>query len=60
LFCEHFTPENVIVQSYGNVLSAISFLHGLAMHELCVEELDYYEPGYDVSITVRATKEQAP
>jgi SAM-dependent methyltransferase len=34
LFGEVFSPENVAVQSYGNVLTAIAFLHGLAAEEL--------------------------
>src|SRR5207249_6393424 len=34
LFTEVFRAENVTVQTYGNVLTAISFLHGLAVEEL--------------------------
>jgi peptidoglycan/xylan/chitin deacetylase (PgdA/CDA1 family) len=42
------------------VLSAISFLHGLAEEELTPDELDYRDPGYPVTITVRALKRAAP
>jgi SAM-dependent methyltransferase len=56
LFGDVFQPENVTVQSYGNVLTAIAFLHGLAAEELRQKELDYYDPDYEVLITVRAVK----
>ncbi len=44
------------IEVFGNVLAAMSFLHGLAVEELTPEELDYREPGYDVTIAVRAVK----
>jgi peptidoglycan/xylan/chitin deacetylase (PgdA/CDA1 family) len=56
LFEEAFPVENLKVESFGNVLAAISFLHGLAVDELPREELDYRDPGYDVTIAVRAGK----
>ena len=56
LFQEVFPPENLTIEAFGNVLAAISFLHGMAAEELTKEELDYRDPGYDVSITVRAVK----
>lgn len=56
LFEEAFPPENVNVKAYGNVLTAIAFLHGLAAEELKREELDYHDPDYEVLITVRAVK----
>lgn len=56
LFCEVFPEECVLAQSYGNVLSAIAFLHGVAAEELKQEELDYHDPDYEVLITVRAVK----
>jgi SAM-dependent methyltransferase len=58
LFGEVFPPENVAVQSQGNVLTAIAFLHGLAAKELRKKELDYNDPDYEVLITVRAVKEK--
>ena len=51
-----FPPANIDVESHGNVLVAISFLHGLALKELRKKELDYHDPDYQVSITVRAVK----
>jgi peptidoglycan/xylan/chitin deacetylase (PgdA/CDA1 family)/SAM-dependent methyltransferase len=59
LFEEGFGAANVTVESFGNVMSAISFLHGLADEELTREELDYLEPGYEVTIAVRAVKPTA-
>jgi glycosyltransferase involved in cell wall biosynthesis/peptidoglycan/xylan/chitin deacetylase (PgdA/CDA1 family)/SAM-dependent methyltransferase len=56
LFEEVFSAADVRVEAFGNVLAATSFLHGLAVEELTPEELDYHEPGYDVTITVRAEK----
>lgn len=54
LFSEAF--GEVEIKAYGNVLAAVSFLHGLAREELTKEELDAYEPGFEVSIAVRASK----
>jgi SAM-dependent methyltransferase len=56
LFCEFFPDSNVEVKSHGNVLAAIAFLHGLASQELRPHELDYYDPDYQVLITIRAVK----
>jgi SAM-dependent methyltransferase len=56
LFQEFFPAENVTVKSYGNVLSTIAFLHGLAVEELSTEELDHHDPDYELLITVRAVK----
>jgi SAM-dependent methyltransferase len=56
LFSEFFNEENVAVNSYGNVLATIAFLHGLAAEELKQSELDYQDPDYEMLITVRALK----
>jgi SAM-dependent methyltransferase len=56
LFEEVFAAPLVEVQSHGNVLTSISLLHGLAVHELRQEELDYSDRSYQMLITVRATK----
>jgi glycosyltransferase involved in cell wall biosynthesis/peptidoglycan/xylan/chitin deacetylase (PgdA/CDA1 family)/SAM-dependent methyltransferase len=57
LFGDVFTPDGVRVQTFGNVLAAISFLHGIAKEELTVEELNYRDPGYDITIAIRAQKQ---
>jgi SAM-dependent methyltransferase len=56
LFEEVFDGPQVAVQVYGNVLAAISFLHGLSAQDLRQEELDYYDPDYEVLIAVKAIK----
>jgi SAM-dependent methyltransferase len=56
LFGDVFGDANVEIQSAGNVLSAVSFLHGLAKEDLRQEELDHRDPDYEVIITVRAVK----
>jgi len=56
LFEERFPVENINVQAYGNVLAATGFLQGLAVEELNQRELDYYDPHYQVLITLRAVK----
>ena len=54
LFGDVFGDGNVGVRGYGNVLSAIAFLHGIAAEELDRDELDIRDPAYDVLIGVRA------
>jgi peptidoglycan/xylan/chitin deacetylase (PgdA/CDA1 family)/SAM-dependent methyltransferase len=56
LFEETFGAGNVEVEAHGNVLAAISFLHGLAEEELTSDELDHRDSGYPLTITVRAVK----
>ena len=56
LFREVFPESCVSVATRGNVLSAVSFLHGLAAEELTREELEYHQPGFAVCIAVLARK----
>jgi Glycosyl transferase family 2/Methyltransferase domain len=56
LFEEAFPPGNIIVDSFGNVLAATAFLHGLAAEELSATELDYRDPDYEFLITITALK----
>ena len=44
------------VETYGNVLAAVAFLHGLVVEEFSPEELDYHDPDYEVIIAIRARK----
>ena len=55
-FGKVFGEANVIVESYGNVLSAIAFLEGISAGELKNEELDYRDENYQLLITIRAVK----
>jgi SAM-dependent methyltransferase len=56
LFERSFSPTNVHVESYGNVLVAAAFLYGLSAEDLRPRELAYRDPDYEVTIAVRATK----
>ena len=56
LFEEVFPGEQVEVNAYGNVLTAIAFLHGFAVEDLRREDLEYYDPDFQVSIGLRAVK----
>lgn len=56
LFAEVFPERNLEVRAHGNVLVAIASLHGLAYSELRKRELDFFDPAYEVLITVRAVK----
>lgn len=59
LIAEAFPMSNVMVQAYGNVLSAISLLHGLASEELDQKALNSLDPDYEVLIAIRAVKPEA-
>ncbi|MCC6346887.1 MAG: methyltransferase domain-containing protein [Nitrospirales bacterium] len=57
LFSPVSSPSDVQqVQTFGNVLSSIAFLHGLAAEDLTPEELDYRDEDYPILIGVRAIK----
>jgi glycosyltransferase involved in cell wall biosynthesis len=53
---EHFSENNVSINTYGNVLVASAFLYGMGLPEMKKEEMDYHDPHYQVIITVKATK----
>jgi SAM-dependent methyltransferase len=59
LLGEIFGAGNVKVTAYGNVLSAVAFLHGLATEELGAGELEYRDSPYEVVVGVRAEKSAA-
>jgi SAM-dependent methyltransferase len=56
LFRERFPDESIRVSCYGNILTAIAYLHGLATEEFRTDELDYLDPDYEVIVAVRAVK----
>ncbi|HLY41906.1 MAG TPA: methyltransferase domain-containing protein [Terracidiphilus sp.] len=56
LFEDVFPRECVQVESRGNVLAAVAFLHGLAVEELRRDELDYHDADYELSVLLRAVK----
>lgn len=57
MFEDVFSPAQVTVEVFGNVRSAIAFLHGLAAEDLSTEELGVSDPDYQVLICVRAQRE---
>lgn len=59
LFEEAFPAGILRIEAHGNVLAAISFLHGLAVEDVRPEELDHRDPNYEVLITLRAVKTEA-
>lgn len=56
LFEEAFPPANITIDSFGNVLSATAFLHGLAAGDLRPAELEFRDPDYEFLITIKAVK----
>ena len=56
LFDGEFGAEQVSVCGYGNVLTAIAFLTGLASEELSKRELATHAEHFPVLIAIRAVK----
>lgn len=56
LFETAFASHDVTVETFGNVLSAIALLHGLATSELETSELDVRDDDYQVIVAIRAEK----
>jgi SAM-dependent methyltransferase len=56
LFEEVFPSANLRIESHGNVLVAVAFLHGLAVHEVDQAALNTDDSDYQVLITIRAEK----
>jgi len=56
IFEDLFPLENINVKSYGNVLTAITSLHGLAASELKTSELNKVDVNYEVIISIRVMK----
>ncbi|MGD9653259.1 MAG: methyltransferase domain-containing protein [Candidatus Dadabacteria bacterium] len=56
IFLEEFPDTGMEITPHGNVLAAIGFLEGLSLQEFSESELDYYDPRYQMLITVKATK----
>jgi SAM-dependent methyltransferase len=54
---EAFPAERIVVEAFGNVLSAASFLYGLACEELRRSELELRDPDYEVVIAARAQRD---
>ncbi|RIK35053.1 MAG: methyltransferase [Chloroflexi bacterium] len=59
LFGTVFGAEQVTVCSYGNMLTSIAFLAGLATEDLSEQELDSHDAYFPLLVTVRAVKQAA-
>ncbi|MGC8550825.1 MAG: methyltransferase domain-containing protein [Acidobacteriaceae bacterium] len=51
-----FGQQRVQVETFGNVLTAIAFLHGLVSEELTQRELEHHDPDFEVLIGIVAAK----
>jgi len=60
LFAEAFGNGAVRVREYGNVLTAIAFLAGMAYQELTVNELESCDRRFTVVVSIRAVKGVPP
>lgn len=56
LFENEFAGDQVNVEVFGNVLSAIAFLEGISSQELEVYEMDVHDPDYELLIAVKVCK----
>lgn len=56
LFGDVFGAEQVTITAYGNILSAVAFLEGMACEELSRRELDVIDERYPVVLAIRAVK----
>jgi SAM-dependent methyltransferase len=59
LFTAVFPHDHLQIETHGNVLASVAFLHGLASHELRPHELNYTDPDYQLLITLRAARPEA-
>lgn len=56
LLIRHFDPQDLIVESFGNVKTTISFLAGLAQEDLAAEDFQHQDPHYPLIVAARAVK----
>jgi hypothetical protein len=48
--------DHITVTSGGNVLAAVSLLHGIVVEDLSVKELEHYDDEYEVVVLARVVK----
>ena len=56
LFGDVFGADHVQATTWGNVLVATAFLHGLAAEELTEAQLRHVDPDFEVLVGVRALR----
>jgi glycosyltransferase involved in cell wall biosynthesis len=59
LFEKVFPATHISIEAFGNVLTTIAFLHGLASQELHQSELGFRDADYEMLVAVRAMKPMA-
>jgi peptidoglycan/xylan/chitin deacetylase (PgdA/CDA1 family)/glycosyltransferase involved in cell wall biosynthesis len=59
IFSAVFPTEQLEIQSFGNVLTNVAFLQGLATHEISAEEFETHDPFHPLLVGVRAVKPSA-
>ena len=53
---EVFPPAGVQVEAYGNVLTSIAFLEGMAVQELTPSQISPRDPDFELVVVARAVK----
>jgi SAM-dependent methyltransferase len=56
VLARHFDPQNLIVESYGNVKTTIGFLVGLAQEDLTSDDFQHNDSRYPLVVAARAIK----
>ena len=56
LFAEVFADHNIIVQSWGNIKTAIAYLYGLCAEDLKEEDFAFQDEQYPVIVTAVVRK----
>ena len=56
LFADRFGQHRITVRAYGNILTSIAFLTGMAAEELSEKERERDDPDFPLLVTVRAVK----
>lgn len=51
-----FPKSDILIETFGNVLSSTAFLYGMGLNEMSKENIDFHDPCYQQIITVKATK----
>lgn len=58
VLAEAFPPNQIEINTYGNVFIATAFLYGMGLQEVTKYELDWTDPHYQVIITAKVVKPQ--
>jgi SAM-dependent methyltransferase len=56
LFSDVFGDAHIETTSYGNLVTSIAFLQGMAAHELSARELSVRDPQFPMLITIKAAR----